>query len=183
MLNREQAKVVRKITELLRIAAAPYCIACRARMKGGSGRYYCNQCEFGLWLDNPWCMKCRKRTKAFGVTRDAVQRWMCNWCSTTFSGSRPKTTSGEYPDFVRKVDKLDESIPLFRDGRSTRDVMRIVGISNATANKFRRIALKDFDARCKCGEPAGHRGWCWWRFQNHPKRQEFMKRWHQPFVR
>jgi transposase-like protein len=178
VINREQARVVRKITELLRIAAAPWCINGHGRMKGVGRHFYCSVCE--PLEDNPWCVQCRKWTKAHGVTRDTVQRWMCNWCSGSFLGSREsKSVSvGAYPDTVRKISELDQSIPLFRAGRSIREVMRIVGISNATANKFRRLALRDFDARCGCGQEAGHRGWCSYRYRQHPKRQEFMKRWH-----
>lgn len=181
MLNAEQERVVNNITELLRKVAAPWCVICRLRMKGNGQGWYCRTCESLHLEENPWCVKCRKRTKAYGVTRDAVQRWMCNWCSVSFLGTRVSKSSivGEYPDMVRKVAKLDEAIPLFRSGCSTREVMKRIGVSNGTANKFRRIALKDFNARCKCGEQAGHRGWCYWRFQHSPKRQEFMKQWHR----
>jgi hypothetical protein len=86
---------------------------------------------------------------------------------------------GSYPDIVRKVDRLDKAIPLFRAGYSTREVMRLVGISNGTAIKFRRIALRKIDVHCGCGKQAGHKGWCSYLYQRHPKRQEFMKRWHE----
>ena len=176
-LNREQEKVVRKIKGLLRLASAPWCIRCQIRMKGVGRYFYCGVCE--PLEDNPWCVKCRRVTKASGVDRYLIQRWMCTRCFTSFLGSRlsKRIIAGE--QVIRKVEQLERAIPLFRDGVSIRRVMRIVGISNATANKFRQIALADYDARCACGEAAGHRGWCSDRYQNSQRRQEFMRRWHR----
>lgn len=126
----------------------------------------------------PWCIQCRIRMKRNGLSRKSAIRWMCIGCgqsvlaSTRLHSSRGKTG-------IYKPDKYEQAARLFREGFSVRRVVALVGISKATASKYRQAALKGLDIRCACGQTTDHRGWCQWRFERSAKRKEFMKRWRQ----
>lgn len=90
-------------------------------------------------------------------------------------GFKPFVVSGQV---IRKVSSYRRAVTLYREGKSIREVRALLGLSMTAASKFRKLALENFTVVCKCGLLAGHRGWCSWRYQNSPKRQEFMKRWH-----
>jgi transposase-like protein len=171
-----KAQVVQQIEGLLRSAQAPWCVTCRNKMRGSGHGFYCVVCP-AQFRDPPWCITCRRATHPHGFDRNGFQRWLCDWCSATFSNFY--TSEFDYHEgSIRKPRALMASIPLFRQGLSVRAVGDAIGISKHTAMKFRRIALRDYDARCACGRPVGHNGFCWHRYQNSPKRQEFMRRWH-----
>lgn len=116
----------------------------------------------------PWCVSCREKMCPNGHDRYCNQRWFCEKCGATCGKLRA------YGSRTRVVKQL-RSVMLFEQGYSLRQVIRIVGITNATASKYRKLAHLP---QCKCGQNIKHQGWCWWRYQQSPKRQEFMKRWH-----
>jgi hypothetical protein len=80
---------------------------------------------------------------------------------------------------LRKGQKYLQAARLFREGKSTREVQRIVGLTPVTACKYRKLALKDLTALCGCLKPAGHRGWCAYTLARSPKRQAWLAQWHQ----
>lgn len=172
----DEQSVVKQIEGLIASASAPWCVKCQNKMRNSGHGYYCFVCP-AEFREPPWCIPCREATRPYGKDTNDVQRWLCMWCSSVFSGHY-QSEFDIIEGSIRKSKALQAAIPLFRQGLTIRDVGVRVGIAKATATKFRRIALRDYDARCKCGGVAGHRGFCWWRFQNSPKRQEFMKRWH-----
>lgn len=116
----------------------------------------------------PWCVRCRGKMIENGHDRYSNQRFRCVEC---------RTTTG-YGVSHRSVKRI-RAIELFRQGLSLRTVCRIVGLQKATATKYRRSVAA---CPCPCGQDSKHRGWCWYRYQNSPKRQEFMKRWHSKAV-
>lgn len=124
-----------------------------------------------------FCVGCKGEMKKSGHTSNDVPRWRCTECGANYLGSRKRLArlNGQQ---IRKPDKYAEAERLFRAGYTTRQVESEVGICKTTANHYRKEALRNYDARCVCGRPAGHKGFCWHRYQNSPKRQEFMKQWH-----
>lgn len=72
---------------------------------------------------------------------------------------------------IRKPVKFEMASILFKQGKSTREVQKIVGLTPITAVKYRKLALKGITVLCECGRLAGHRGWCGPRYQRSPKRQ------------
>lgn len=83
---------------------------------------------------------------------------------------------------IRIPEKYAHAISLFREGFTSRQVCEIVQICKVTANRARQEAIKDHDIRCRCGKIAGRQGFCWYTFQQSPKRQEFMAKWHSKGV-
>lgn len=127
----------------------------------------------------PWCCACRFRMNRHGVTRSGDLRWCCVKCGVSTLTQGIHLTPGWRTGSLNRPDKYERAAALFREGRSVRDVMKAVGVAQATATKYRTLALKDCDARCKCGQAVGHIGWCWWRYEQSPLRQEFMRKWHR----
>lgn len=74
-----------------------------------------------------------------------------------------------------KPEKVQTAQTLFLNAKSIRQVAAIVGIARNTAEGIRRRMPNYRNILCACGKPALHRGWCAVRFQQSPKRQEFMQ--------
>jgi hypothetical protein len=70
---------------------------------------------------------------------------------------------------IRVKEIFKEAVDMYRRGDSIRDVSRAFAISKATAMRIRRIC--GAKATCQCGQQAGHRGWCWFRYERSPVRQ------------
>ena len=86
-----------------------------------------------------------------------------------------------------KDEKAELVCKLLVDGFSIRETSRITGVAKVTIGRM----VADINSglewdgqpplRCTCGkELTKHRGWCRDRYERSPKRQAFMKRWHQP---
>lgn len=171
-----ERSVIKQIEGLIALASAPWCVKCHEKLRHAGHGWYCVFCPVEF-TDPPWCIKCHSTTRSYGHDRNGFRRWMCYSCSVVFSNqylSEFDIIEGS----IRKAHALAAAIPLFQQGLTVRTVGDLVGVSKHTAMKFRRIAMRQADCRCKCGQSAGHRGFCWWRYQNSSKRQEFMKRWH-----
>lgn len=183
MLNVAQEKIVNKITELLRHVAAPWCFKCRARMKANGRGWYCNNRE--CYPDNPeapWCLSCQIEMGAYGYSRTRAHRWMCNSCTRTLSSVYLGTYDyGFQKRQIRKPEKYQQAVDLFRQGYSVRKVAVKLNIQPMTAMRYRDLGIKE-EVRCPCGGDARHQGWCRWRYQQSPRRQEFMERWHSKAV-
>jgi hypothetical protein len=54
-------------------------------------------------------------------------------------------------------------------GNSVRGIASALGVSRQTVVRYAKAFC--VRAKCGCGEQAGHRGWCWYRFQFSPARQ------------
>lgn len=105
--------------------------------------------------------------KLFGHHRNATQRLRCISCGKTLSCQRVNNfLVGEQKTALRKC---------FESGMSIRASARAVGVRRNTAWTYYK--LWNISALCGCGKPATHRGWCAVRFDQSPKRQEFMKQW------
>jgi transposase-like protein len=178
-MNQEEQKVVNKIKGLLRQSVAPWCIRCHEKMKANGRGWYCNNRL--CYPDNPeapWCLPCQTEMVAYGYSSTRAQRWMCPCCTRTLSSTYLSYLDHASPKReIRKPEKYEEAVRLFRAGRSVRSVAHALGIHHMTALRYRNAGVKE-DVRCECGESAKHQGWCWWRYQQSPKRQEFMQRWH-----
>lgn len=116
----------------------------------------------------PWCVTCRTLMKANGHDGRGFQRWYCRTCQATTGGR------DGYGANHRNVKEIRATL-LFEQGHSLREVCKLVGIHIVTAAKYRRSARPSL---CRCGRDSKHQGWCWWRYQQSPKRQEFMRQWH-----
>lgn len=70
-------------------------------------------------------------------------------------------------------ERRDQLKQLFLLGYSHRQIESATGISKATIVRY----AKEFQAgaSCPCGGKAGHRGWCWWRYEFSPSRGEWMR--------
>lgn len=67
---------------------------------------------------------------------------------------------------------------LLRKGYSIRDVCKKTGAAKHTVNSRRKLLMSKYEIPdCKCGDVAGHIGWCSYRFKKSKKRQEFMRSW------
>ncbi len=70
-------------------------------------------------------------------------------------------------------------------GNGIRATARITGTSKCTVTKLYRILIATLyksggeDILCKCGQPIIHRGFCKYTYTKSPKRQAFMKKWHE----
>lgn len=113
----------------------------------------------------PWCIKCHRPSVKAELTAKGAQRWQCPLCRIRY---------GE-KDYCERNEKRNLAVRLFNEGLSLRQVCRAVGIVKHTATAYRKLSTR---VVCECGRSIDHKGWCWWRLQNSPKRQEFMKRWH-----
>jgi hypothetical protein len=58
-----------------------------------------------------------------------------------------------------------------RGGLSLRAAARAAGVHRATAKAHAAVLAA---RRCPCGDPAGHRGWCWWRFERSRARKRLL---------
>lgn len=87
----------------------------------------------------------------------------------------------KYTRNMYKNNKVMVALPLLRDGKSIREVSRILGMSKVTIAKFAdRLLENGVELICKCGRPIKtHKGFCSYRFQQSIKRQEFMRQWHR----
>src|SRR5580692_5371154 len=75
--------------------------------------------------------------------------------------------------------KIDDIKRLLRQGFGTRHVAFAVGCNKNTVAGYRRKMLTcRNNLKCPCGQPIGHVAWCSWRYKNSPRRQEFIKQWH-----
>ena len=72
-----------------------------------------------------------------------------------------------------KPEKIPEARKLLAEGKSTRSVASVVGLSKKTVTEIRKGV--DEIQPCACGKPAGHRGWCKDRFSKSELRKETMK--------
>lgn len=61
---------------------------------------------------------------------------------------------------------------LLANGNSYRQIASALGIVKNTVMRYAK--LYEVSALCGCGVGAGHRGWCWYRFQFSPQRQGYM---------
>lgn len=68
---------------------------------------------------------------------------------------------------------------MLRAGASTRMSVRKLGVAKNTAMKYRRDLLVKEGIYCRCGQSAGHRGSCPFRFMSdgYEQRRAFMKKW------
>lgn len=117
----------------------------------------------------PACRFCGGTTKRFGRTETGYQRYRCRSCSRVMSDS-PRPQRGGNRLKAEKEAKLRE---LLAAGWSIRSAAAAAGVSKRTAE----LRAREIQATCPCGQPARHRGWCSWRFQRSPRRQEFLERW------
>lgn len=58
-------------------------------------------------------------------------------------------------------------------GLGVRAISRALGIDRKTVNRY---YPKHTNPKCNCGRPAGHNGWCKWRFAHSAARQAFWYR-------
>ncbi len=72
---------------------------------------------------------------------------------------------------------LQKIIELIRGGLPNREVSRQTGAATTTVARARYELEKKERCSflCKCGGRATHRGWCSYRFERSPARQEFIK--------
>jgi|ERR1041384_183071 transposase-like protein len=178
----DEQSVLKQIEGLIASASAPWCVSCREKMYRSKGGFYCYNCgDCRGESEHPVCISCRRSMIAHGYDSRAVPRWRCKPCDITVCQF---TTRGSYNSAaIRMPDKFMAAREWFRAGHSCRTVARKVGIAKHTAEKYRKFILVAEEIRCPCGQLSTHRGFCWWRYQNSPKRQEFMKRWHSHEIR
>lgn len=124
----------------------------------------------------PWCVQCREKMKRCGFDRNGGQRWKCGTCNITYG--LPQFHKDKLSKPAYKPERLESARILFLQGYSIRQVMREVGLSKQTAHQYRKRSVTD-DIRCQCGASVLHRGWCWWRYKQSPKRQEVVRKWHE----
>lgn len=67
--------------------------------------------------------------------------------------------------------RVDAILSGAQAGMSLRWIARTVGISKNTVKRY--LPLAGEDRSCPCGGPAGHQGWCKWRYAQSPARQAF----------
>jgi len=86
-----------------------------------------------------------------------------------------------------KDEKAELVCELLCMGFSIRETARIARVAPGTVSSILKEvnwAMVDMGlepVKCTCGkELTKHRGWCRDRYERSPKRQAFMKRWHQP---
>lgn len=65
-------------------------------------------------------------------------------------------------------------------GKSLREVESMTGVSRKTVNDIRRSVFQNADVLCGCGQEAGHKGWCSFRYAQSPERQAMMTRMGRP---
>ena len=68
----------------------------------------------------------------------------------------------------------------FSEGKSVRQIMREMGISQGSVTRYRRLWLKENDLPlCECGKRCDHKGWCSFKYAQSPKRQAALKALHE----
>lgn len=74
-------------------------------------------------------------------------------------------------------DKVDDLYAAFAAGKSSREIVRSVGVAKNTVTGHRRLWLAAGNAvpLCACGRTSDHRGWCAVRFARSPTRQQAMR--------
>lgn len=72
--------------------------------------------------------------------------------------------------------EIQRIIQCFLNGVPIREAVRKLGISRKTVRKYYRQFPSELQPRCRCGQVAGHQGWCSERVAGSPKRQDFLKR-------
>jgi transposase-like protein len=78
----------------------------------------------------------------------------------------------------KRAEKLIKLRAALEAGESTRSAARTAGVHHNTATKWRRIWK--IDVNCACGLPSTHQGWCAVRLKQSPRRQEVLKKLHEP---
>lgn len=76
---------------------------------------------------------------------------------------------------VLSQSRIDEVMAAIKAGMSLRAIVREAGVAKGTVARYMRIASEAGDAPklCGCGGPAGHKGWCKWRYDRSPARQAY----------
>lgn len=99
--------------------------------------------------------------KKHGRHRDGRQRLRCRVCKATILIGEGK----------RSTNKAAIISALLIPGATIRSVSSLLGVSKITVLKWSKTISR---TPCPCGQKAGHRGWCRWRFLKSPDRQEVM---------
>lgn len=87
-----------------------------------------------------------------------------------------------------KPEKKEEIIRLIEKGESDRKIHEKTGSGKGTVSKIRKEVFADkIDKKeplptCECGEASGHKGWCFVRLKESPKRQKMIESWHEKRV-
>jgi len=104
----------------------------------------------------------------FGHDRKGQQRLRCRRCGSTVTLCSLRGGNRLSPE---KEDALADALGR---GLTIRSAARAAGVAKATA--FRYAEVLNRPAHCPCGGPVTHQGWCWWRIQQSPARQAYLRR-------
>ena len=151
-----------------------HCPVCEKELKPWQVSYCSSRCanlarvgrSTAESLETPTC-----RWVKSGHTRSGQQRLRCESCSDShykYEGEKPETKT----DRKRRLIAEALAVP----GTTARSIEKALGISNAS---IRRMMKQVERPACPCGAPAGHCGWCSYRFEQSPARQKFIKEWHR----
>jgi hypothetical protein len=80
----------------------------------------------------------------------------------------------------KKPEQRNEAAALLKNGASIRETSLATGLSKNTVASVRNEVEPSLPEKCECGAPLGHRGWCSVRYSKSAKRQETIKRMHNP---
>src|SRR5436309_7897655 len=73
--------------------------------------------------------------------------------------------------------RVAEIYACLRRGWTIRPTAILCGVATNTVIRYRTRLIKERgQPKCPCGRPSSHRGWCKWRFNNSPGRQECLRR-------
>ena len=114
--------------------------------------------------------ECEKYTECLGYAAKKNLSFQCGNCK-------------DMSNFL-KPEKVKQVVDHVEKGESIRKTSRETGVAKNTVKSIQRIVvaekinLGEPILLCKCGQPAGHKGWCSHRLAESPKRQKFlMKQW------
>lgn len=111
----------------------------------------------------------------YGYAANGAARIACRPCGVSLNAEQTYSRLS-----VRKPTKYRLAAYLLGAGKSTREVESMIGISKKVVNDIRRSIFQNTDVLCGCGQEAGHRGWCSFRYDQSPARQATMARMGRP---
>jgi len=119
------------------------------------------------------CLKCKGPMVRCGIQSDGIQRIICTSCNVRLQVAYSRVTA-------RKSNKYRLAAYLLGAGKSVREVETMTGVPKKTVSDIRKDVMRNSDVFCGCGQEAGHKGWCSFRYDRSPARQAFMTRWGRP---
>lgn len=125
---------------------------------------------------NPSCVKCKGTMVKAGFSR-GVQRWECRPCDVRALSIYKSAPCPPRSGFTRKPEEAKRVVELLLQGESVRGCADILGVSKRFVQLTKQREIGTQPILCRCGQRAGHKGWCGVRVARSLARQEFLKRW------